>query len=143
MFPKYRGKDINTNKWIYGGYMKMITADPATISPLLYSDNSDSTKTGLGLTMYDGDIICSEVDYDSLDGFSKTIRTKYLCEYNEELMAYVFYYIDPDDGVMRDGDIWYWSDFIEDKAAITVVGNKWDNPEMLSGTGKAGDQDEI
>lgn len=118
---------------IYTGYdVYRVRSD--TVSHLIHQDNSDNTRTGLGLTIYEGDIIRVGTDYDSLDGFSRTSYGNYLCEYSDRLKAYVFYYIDPNDGVQRDGDIWYWSDIIEDLSDISVIGNKWDTPKMLSAT---------
>lgn len=131
---KFRGKEIDTGKWVYGFYLKQDTynlGSKNTKRDLLIKDagiiveNSKCTSgtiidketigqyTGLkdrnGKEIYEGDIV-----YIMPEDERGIIR------WDNETARYVVIY----DNIISDFDNWYGKD-------LEVIGNKFDNPELL------------
>ena len=138
----YRGKHVKTGEWKCGTLdiflddkddllyhirkLDKITnafqasiVDPKTVSKCI--DYTGDFKTSI----FEGDIISYECDYDSLDGFSKTAYCQTIAVYNEEEKQFGFIF-----NVEGVPEFVNWGDIMIDYDYL-VVGNIWDNPELV------------
>ncbi len=124
----FRGKDINTNKWCYGGYVRKV----------LFKNTKDEK---IRHYIFDGEnagpIVMHEVNPETVGQCTR------LEDYSGKYKAYEGDIVqDLDDGTLG---IVYWDEkeagfMIEienctvpaqDISYYQVIGNKWDNPELL------------
>ena len=141
----YRAKNTKTNEWVYGLPISIadkitflrtetdgeIIVDTETLSQMVYYNKFIIFDSEMEFKLFDGDIIQVTVNYDSSDGYCKTAYEKYLCMWNDELLAFMFYYIDNNEGLILNDEHWFWSD-MEEHGYIVVIGNKWDNADLLN-----------
>ena len=138
----YRGKQIKTDEWKYGtldiflddkddllyhirklnkitNAFQASTVNPKTVSKCI--DYTGDFKTSI----FEGDIISYECDYDSLDGFSKTAYCQAIAVYNEREKQFGFIF-----NVEGVPEFCNWGDIVIDYD-YSIVGNIWDNPELV------------
>ena len=148
---KFRGKEIESGKWVYGGLFKepappqcfektlkdkywIVYPDPRYMPDwnlpykMVRTDVEKDTigqYTGLkdknGKEIYDGDII--HINNNLLDEFN------YLIVWNEEYLRYYLFSIDKKSINRLGGILEAHLGSMKDK--IEIIGNKWDNPELL------------
>jgi len=110
---KFRGKSISDNSWVYGDMVRgtagMFIYEQETNNEILVYPDTIGQYTGIedmnGREIYDGDIISDGTDAD-------------LVEWDASLLAFV---VTANDGAM------YLIDYLFGE----VIGNKYDNPELL------------
>ena len=138
----YRGKHIETSEWKCGtldifldnkddllyhirkldkitNAFQASTVDPKTVSKCI--DYTGDFKTSI----FEGDIISYECDYDSLDGFSKTAYCQAIAVYNEREKQFGFIF-----NVEGVPEFCNWCDIVVDYD-YSILGNIWDNPELV------------
>ncbi len=125
---KFRGKSVLNDEWIYGDLVHR-TDSPKTISSVQINgigvkEDTVGQFTGLfdknGKEIYEGDIISVNGKYPKL--------VKYIGEYASFCVANISYlnkkWISPWQQVSPS----WWNDF---KREIRVIGNIYDNPELI------------
>ena len=133
---KFRGQRQSDNKWIYGDLMQPTElcdiyeiSDCNTIDGSRYDVIKDTVGqyTGLhdknGKEIYEGDIIQHLYEYSD-------ITDRYLVEWDEDELRYVFQNLSNKNNFCALEDMYddYYGDY-----AIEVIGNIYDNPELLEG----------
>ena len=123
---KFRGKETDTGKWVYGYYFKDFNGKSYIINTLQEIQNADTSNvwievlgetvgqyTGLkdknGKEIFEGDIV-----YIIPEDETGVI------EWDNERVRYIVIY----DNIITDFDNWYGKD-------LEVIGNIYDNPELL------------
>ena len=142
MIFMYRGKQQkihNEAKWVYGlltyysddyatirtiDTEKYYRVDSKSVGMCVVSHSKDFTKE-----IFDGDICRVIDDYDDPCGYTRSYHSDYLCEWNDKLSAFCFYYIDPKIGVQHN-DYVLINEFNEFQDHY-IIGNKYDNPDLL------------
>lgn len=120
---KFRGKDIETDKWVYGnlihriGYMPMIMVNYESNGKITYGEayavkrDTIGQLTGIcdknGREIYEGDIV-------------KSTFTTYIVTWDKECACF---------SLKEDNTPHLLADYIDD---IEVFGNIYDNPELLN-----------
>ena len=136
---KFRGKNKNTGKWVYGYYFKDFNGKSYIINTLQKMQNADTSNvwievieetigqyTGLkdknGKETYEGDVVLIDAYTYTEPEFSE----EYLVEYNELLGMWELKNLEDNKDIKTFEDLngWY-------KLDIKLLGNKWDNPELL------------
>ena len=125
---KFRGKSVLNDEWIYGDLVHRINS-PKTISPVQINgigvkEDTVCEFTGLldknGKEIYEGDIISVNGKYPKL--------VKYIDDYACFCLANITdlnkKWISPWQQVFPS----WWNDF---KRAIRVIGNIYDNPDLI------------
>lgn len=138
----YRGKRIRENEWAYGNLEECLNEYNETFyrikKPIkldyAFSAMVVNTKTvskcidytgDFKTSIFEGDIISYECDYDSLDGFSKTAYCQAVAVYNEREKQFGFIF-----NVEGVPEFCNWGDIVADYD-YSIVGNIWDNPELV------------
>lgn len=132
---KFRGKLINSEQWMYGGYYyhkptdeQRIIAPTLNVKSILNDWNvqpeSIGQFTGLldrnGKEIYDGDIITVRGNYPRVILWDKVSWAIMPCELYNDKHFWVM-------NLQHPGSDW-WELFADE---IDVVGNIYDNPELL------------
>lgn len=143
----FRAKKKNLNEWIEGipnkdgdyytinGY----AIDIETLSQLVCRGTTTEYVRRNGeyilerkeFKLFDGDIIKVGSEYDNIYGDTTMHYSNHLCSYNEDKAAFVFYYLDDYTKFSYDDESYLWDEFDESEY-ITVIGNKWDNPDLIN-----------
>lgn len=139
MANKYRGKWKNNNEWVYGSLLidvgviacwidedtkyNLLYVGPETIGQLMPIKDTD------GLDLYEGDIVCGErtPDMPMSSYFDISAANKRL-EYREVK----FTVTEGRAEFHLPKDISYSERIKENNIKWKLVGNKWDNPELLA-----------
>ena len=132
----FRGKGIRNGRWYYGslsgsdtrfihGYENHIHAPISTETIGQYTGLTDKN----GVKIFEGDIIKVDDDYDTFGKMAGEIREVWFKDGGFRLKPKYA------SSIAR-GDRGYW---LEDGADYEVIGNAWDNPELLGGDGNERD----
>lgn len=138
----YRGKHIKTGEWKYGTLDIFLDDNGALlyhirkldkITNAFQASKADLKTIGKCIdytgdfrtSIFEGDIISYECDYDSLDGFSKTAYCQAIAVYNEKEKQFGFIF-----NVEGVPEFANWGDIMIDYD-YSVVGNIWDNTELV------------
>ena len=143
----FRAKKKNLNEWIEGIPNK--DGDYYTINGYAIDIDTLSQLVCIGTTteyvrrngeyilerkefkLFDGDIIKVGSEYDNIYGDTTMHYSNYLCTYNENKVAFVFYCLDDYTKFSYDDESYLWDEFDESEY-IAVIGNKWDNPDLIN-----------
>lgn len=136
---KFRGKEIDTKEWVYGGVVHQTdyygnkcdkyfiidgesTYDYEMGENQLVDGNTVGQFTGLrdknGKEIYEGDIVEFEYKSTHSKGIAKIEYALYKWKYN---------------GCYYNQNIAVWLDICDTDVVFEVIGNIWDNPELLRG----------
>lgn len=136
----FRGKRLDTGEWVYGDLQHDYDGEPRCISDFCGANPIDPSTVGqyTGLTangkkIFEGDIIESDnghisaimkVEYGSYrpDMFFDLYRNEFGYVPSQNLYGY---YLENKNEQM----------LVVDSPHMEVIGNKWDNPELLEGKG--------
>ena len=132
----FRGKSVNSNKWIYGNIIKELSSGRVFIVNISWFNENTTIKdvaievipetvgqsTGLvdknNLEIYEGDIIEGKIpEYTG----SKVIKKKGIVFFDKKLGAYRLQTTDD------------YNIGLSVFKLLEVIGNKFDNPEILEG----------
>ena len=117
----FRGKDRFTNEWVYGlpfmgldGEIDGIETEPTCKGCRYIVPETLSQFTGKfdksGNKIFEGDVVYAMMYYDPAGGLYPSLVT---INWHDEYGSYQWEYFE--------------------MSTVKVVGNKWDNPEMLKG----------
>lgn len=143
---KFRGKDIKTNEWVYGGYYKHLKRTPSPIGDNIKDKDYQHLIINSGFSDWNmpKPLNCYEVDENTVGQYTglkdkngKKIyegdvieieysdNSKHLCEvkWDNEGKCFIFDHIKKED----DFDVFYG--WFEDQ--LEVIGNIYDNPELI------------
>lgn len=125
----YRGKQIKTGDWKCGTLDIFLDDKDDLLYHIRKLDNiTNAFQASTGdfkTSIFEGDIISYECDYDSLDGFSKTAYCQAVAVYNEEEKQFGF--ILNEEGVP---EFFNWGDIITTND-FSIIGNIWNNSEIV------------
>ena len=136
----FRAKREDIGEWVYGYYVRMPDAASSVHMMYVPAENPDESNnvfyidpqtvgqyTGLidknGIRIFEGDIVKVDDDFDTFGKMAGEIREVWFKDGGFRLKPKCA------SSIAR-GDRGYW---MEDGADFEVIGNVWDNPELLGG----------
>lgn len=128
----FRGKNSNSNKWVYGYYMQSVAENPDSVDMIISSDCASGWRidkdtagqyTGLqdknGAKIFEGDIISANLDDENPENTTNlaVVWKEYGFLGRHLQKPYIYYY-----------------ESLENKFVkkFEVIGNIYDNPELLT-----------
>lgn len=128
---KFRAKEINTNKWVYGYYAMRSEESPVPETTQWYCEHYiliDKGVNGFEEVLIDINTLCQLVTIrNGIEFYEHDILEDFLSiRWNDYVASFEFYWTYS--GENTDGDIsWCENEYVLKE----VVGNIFDNPEMV------------
>ena len=123
---KFRGKAVNTEMWVYGDLVHNQKVTHKGLEPRTMVGGYEVYKDTVGQFIGLKDVLEKDIyDYDILKDTDGQI---YLVWYSEDYTSYMVEILNPENNMIDN-----FCGYYKSSCSLEIIGNKFDNPELLKG----------